>query len=117
MCRQAPKKEKTEKEIHQEIQAIVRQITASVTFLPVIEEKCRPSDSLGQFQDMSLTFPSYTGSFNILVYTGVDTEVPTLWQDSNAHLISGNAEQVKLRSFSTSVHKVDSLVAYRLGED
>lgn len=90
------KKEKTEKEIHQEIQAIVRQITASVTFLPMIEEKC---------------------SFNILVYTGMDTKVPTLWQDSNAHLISGNAEQVKLRSFSTSVHKVDSLVAYRLGDE
>lgn len=35
-----PKKEKTEKEIHNEIQAIIRQITASVTFLPVIEEKC-----------------------------------------------------------------------------
>lgn len=33
---------KTEKEIHQEIQAIIRQITASVTFLPVIEEKCEP---------------------------------------------------------------------------
>lgn len=58
-----------------------------------------------------------SGSFNILVYTGTDTEVPTQWQDSNAHLISGNAEQVKLRSFSTSVHKVDSLVAYRLGDD
>ena len=57
------------------------------------------------------------GSFNILVYTGTDTQVPTQWQDSNAHLISGNAEQVKLRSFSTSVHKVDSLVAYRLGDD
>lgn len=58
-----------------------------------------------------------TGSFNILVYTGTETEVPTQWQDSDAHLISGTAEHVKLRSFSTSVHKVDSLVAYRLGED
>lgn len=33
--------QKTEKEIHTEIQAIIRQITASVTFLPVIEEKCK----------------------------------------------------------------------------
>lgn len=57
------------------------------------------------------------GSFNILVYTGQDTEVPAAWQDSNPHLIAGTAEQVKLRSFSTSVHKVDALVAYRLGED
>jgi mitotic spindle assembly checkpoint protein MAD2 len=60
---------------------------------------------------------SALGSFNILVYTGMETEVPVQWQDSDAHLISGNAEQVKLRSFSTSVHKVDSLVAYRLGEE
>jgi mitotic spindle assembly checkpoint protein MAD2 len=57
------------------------------------------------------------GSFNILVYTGKDTEVPTQWQDDNAHLIAGAAEQVKLRGFSTSVHKVDALVAYRLGDD
>ncbi|CAD6585538.1 MAG: Mitotic spindle checkpoint component mad2 [Cyphobasidiales sp. Tagirdzhanova-0007] len=92
----ALKKEKTEKEIHAEIQAIIRQITASVTFLPVIEEKC---------------------SFNILVYTGQDTEVPNQWQEDDAHMISGTAEQVRLRSFATSVHKVDALVAYRLGED
>ncbi|KAL7005067.1 Mitotic spindle checkpoint component mad2 [Cystobasidiomycetes sp. EMM_F5] len=91
-----PRKDKTEKEIHAEIQAIIRQITASVTFLPVIDEKC---------------------TFNILVYTGTDTEVPTAWQEDDAHMISGTAEQVKLRTFSTSVHKVDALVAYRLGDD
>lgn len=58
-----------------------------------------------------------TGTFNILVYTGTDTEVPTAWQEDDAHMISGTAEQVKLRTFSTSVHKVDALVAYRLGDD
>ena len=57
------------------------------------------------------------GSFNILVYTGQDTEVPNQWQEDDAHMISGTAEQVRLRSFATSVHKVDALVAYRLGED
>lgn len=31
---------KTEKEIQTEIQGIIRQITASVTFLPVLTEKC-----------------------------------------------------------------------------
>lgn len=31
---------KSEKQIQQEIQAIIRQITASVTFLPLLEHKC-----------------------------------------------------------------------------
>lgn len=35
-----PKAPKTEKEIQAEIQGIIRQITASVTFLPVLTEKC-----------------------------------------------------------------------------
>ena len=32
--------QKSEKEIHGEIQGIIRQITASVTFLPVIDSQC-----------------------------------------------------------------------------
>ncbi|KAI8839986.1 HORMA domain protein [Chytriomyces cf. hyalinus JEL632] len=84
--------QKTEKEIHAEIAAIMRQITASVSFLPMMTEPC---------------------TFNVLSYTDQDAEVPATWIDSDAKMIS-NAEQVKLRSFSTSVHKVDALVAYRL---
>jgi mitotic spindle assembly checkpoint protein MAD2 len=56
-------------------------------------------------------------TFNILAYTKTSADVPVSWQDSDAKLITKNAEQVKLRSFSTSVHKVDALVAYRLGDD
>ncbi|KAF9957274.1 Mitotic spindle checkpoint component mad2 [Mortierella alpina] len=37
-----PKPEKSEQEIQSEIQAILRQITASVTFLPMLDEKCKP---------------------------------------------------------------------------
>ncbi|KAK9767183.1 Mitotic spindle checkpoint component mad2 [Basidiobolus ranarum] len=88
--------QKTEKEIHAEIQAIIRQITASVTFLPILEEKC---------------------SFNILVYADKDVEVPTTWIDSDPHYIKKNSEQVKLRSFSTNIHKIDALVAYRLDDE
>lgn len=104
--------------MHAEIQAIVRQITASVTFLPVIEEKCK-----GAFYSLlcciyeTEILEMCSGAFNILVYTDKDTEVPTQWKDDKPHLISGTAEQVKLRSFSTNIHKVDTLVAYRLGED
>ncbi|KAJ3016540.1 UNVERIFIED_CONTAM: Mitotic spindle checkpoint component mad2 [Siphonaria sp. JEL0065] len=87
---------KTEKEINAEIAAIMRQITASVSFLPMMTEPC---------------------TFNVLTYTDKDAEVPSTWIDSDAKMITKNAEQVKLRSFSTSVHKVDAMVAYRLGED
>ena len=38
-CRQAP--EKSDKEITSEIQAIIRQITASVTFLPLLNDACK----------------------------------------------------------------------------
>ncbi|RKP35174.1 HORMA domain-containing protein [Dimargaris cristalligena] len=87
---------KSEKAINAEIAAIIRQITASVTFLPMLEEKC---------------------TFNILVYADKDADVPTTWIDSDPHYIKKNSEQVKLRSFSTDVHKVDALVAYRLEND
>lgn len=36
----APLPEKSEAQITQEIQAIIRQITASVTFLPLLSDKC-----------------------------------------------------------------------------
>ncbi|KAJ3193273.1 Mitotic spindle checkpoint component mad2 [Irineochytrium annulatum] len=90
-----PKPPKTEKEIHGEIAAIMRQITASVSFLPVLDEPC---------------------TFNILAYTDRDAEVPASWEDSDARMIQSNSEQVKLRSFSTSVHEISSLVDYKLGE-
>jgi len=46
--------DKPEKEITQEISAIIRQITASVTFLPLLEEPC---------------------TFDLLVYTNKDSAV------------------------------------------
>ncbi|CAO3570594.1 unnamed protein product [Mortierella alpina] len=90
-----PKHEKSEQEIQSEIQAILRQITASVTFLPMLDEKC---------------------TWTILCQTEVDAEVPATWSDADPHLVH-NAEQVRLRSFSTNIHKVDAMVAYRLHDD
>ncbi|KAI9371303.1 DNA-binding protein [Aspergillus egyptiacus] len=86
--------EKTEKEIQDEIQAIFRQITASVTFLPVLDTEC---------------------TFNVLVYADADSEVPVEWGDSDAKEIK-NAEKVQLRSFSTNNHRVETLVSYRLAD-
>lgn len=88
-----PPPEKTEKEIQEEIQAVFRQITASVTFLPVLDGNC---------------------TFNVLVYADVDSEVPMEWGDSDAKEIK-NGEKVQLRSFSTSNHRVDTMVSYRSG--
>jgi mitotic spindle assembly checkpoint protein MAD2 len=86
-------KEKTESEIHAEIQAIIRQITASVTFLPMLEGRC---------------------TFNVLVYADSDANVPDEeWGDSDAKEVK-NAENVKLRSFSTMNHRIDTMVSYRL---
>ena len=72
---------KSLKEIHGEIQAIIRQITASVTFLPLLNEPC---------------------SFDMLVYTKKDAAVPAKWEDSDPCYIM-NSQEVKLRSFTTSV--------------
>ncbi|KAK9459396.1 DNA-binding protein [Lipomyces oligophaga] len=86
-------KTKSMDQIQIEIQAIIRQITASVTFLPVLQGR---------------------HTFNVLVYADNDAQVPSEWIDSDPKDVQ-NAEQVKLRSFSTSSHKVEALVAYRLG--
>ncbi|KAH6667040.1 mitotic spindle checkpoint component mad2 [Plectosphaerella plurivora] len=86
--------EKTEKEIQDEIAAIFRQITASVTFLPQLSDEC---------------------TFNVLVYADADSEVPVEWGDSDAKEIV-DGEKVQLRGFSTSNHRVDTLVSYRLAD-
>ena len=86
--------EKTESQIQEEIQAIFRQITASVTFLPVLDGNC---------------------TFNVLVYADADSDVPIEWGDSDAKEIK-DGEKVQLRSFSTANHKVDTMVSYRLAD-
>jgi mitotic spindle assembly checkpoint protein MAD2 len=86
---------KSEKEIQNEIQAVIRQITASVTFLPILEHDC---------------------IFDVLVYTTKDVHPSIKWEESDAKLII-DGQNVRLRSFSTSVHRVDTLVSYRLGGD
>ena len=82
--------DKSEKEIHNEIQAIIRQITASVTFLPLLNEPC---------------------TFDLLVYTNKDAAVPTKWADSDPCYIM-NSQQVKLRSFTTKVRLIMTIPYY-----
>ena len=58
-------------------------------------------------------FDLLSGSFDILVYTDKDLEVPAEWDTDGPGLIS-NSEQVRLRSFSTAIHSIDGMVAYKL---
>ncbi len=85
------KYEKSKQDITNEIAAIMRQIAASVTFLPLLEDEC---------------------SFDLIVYTNKDSETPQEWEESDPRFIR-NAETVKLRSFSTKVHSVEAAVAYK----
>ena len=50
------------------------------------------------------------------MYTGLDAVVPKKWEESDPKYII-NSQEVKLRSFSTSVHKVESLVTYREADE
>jgi mitotic spindle assembly checkpoint protein MAD2 len=75
------KSTKPQKDIMQEIQAIMRQITASVTFLPLLAEAC---------------------CFDLLVYADKAASVPVTWEDSDPCFIA-NSEEVRLRSFTTQV--------------
>ncbi|KAF9787298.1 spindle assembly checkpoint protein [Thelephora terrestris] len=85
---------KPEEEIQAEIRSILKQIVSSVTFLPIIDE------------------PTV---FNILAYTSQSAEVPAdEWVDTDPLAIeAGKSQQVKLRSFSTDVHRIEAMVAYR----
>lgn len=52
------------------------------------------------------------GAFDLLVYTDKDMVVPEKWVESGPQIIE-QSEEVRLRSFTTSIHKVNSMVAYR----
>ncbi|VDO94264.1 unnamed protein product [Soboliphyme baturini] len=84
-------REKSQKIIQNEIRDVIRQITASVTFLPLLEELC---------------------SFDILIYAKKDSETPEGWGLVDAHHVK-NCQVVKLNSFSTNVHKVEMRVSYK----
>ena len=69
------------KEINAEIAAVMRQIAASVTFLPLLETAC---------------------AFDLLMYTDHGAPVPVQWEESAPRYIA-NAQHVRLRAVDTSV--------------
>ncbi|CDK30032.1 unnamed protein product [Kuraishia capsulata CBS 1993] len=86
---------KLKEEVQREIQTVIRQITAAVTFLPQLDNGDH--------------------SFNVLVYTDGESVVPNEWIDSDPKDVEGdNVENVNFRNFSTDKHKVGALVSYSL---
>lgn len=94
------KNEKLKEYTQKEIQMIIRQITSSVSYLPVLEQN------------------EYT--FNVLVHTDstyTEAQIPQEWCDTNgnAKLIEGGSvESVNFKSFSTNIHEVGTSVSYKL---
>eukprot|EP00405_Crypthecodinium_cohnii_P018865 CAMPEP_0206464848 /NCGR_PEP_ID=MMETSP0324_2-20121206/27461_1 /ASSEMBLY_ACC=CAM_ASM_000836 /TAXON_ID=2866 /ORGANISM="Crypthecodinium cohnii, Strain Seligo" /LENGTH=239 /DNA_ID=CAMNT_0053937559 /DNA_START=154 /DNA_END=873 /DNA_ORIENTATION=+ len=78
-----------------QIQAIIRQISASVTWLPLLDVPC---------------------DFDLLLYTDRDANVPEAWGETDPKYIKGGSQEVKLRSFSTRIHQVDGAVAYKYSD-
>jgi mitotic spindle assembly checkpoint protein MAD2 len=95
-----------EKRTRQEISDVLRQITAAVSFLPLLEGEC---------------------AFDVLLYTHKSAKLNNDWADATACNIE-NPEEVQvsssfaitlivypfqLRSFSTKVHSVQTKVQYK----
>ncbi|XP_011305874.1 mitotic spindle assembly checkpoint protein MAD2A [Fopius arisanus] len=79
------------KTIQKEIREVIRQITGTVSFLPLLDCLC---------------------SFDIFTYTLPDVGIPKEWDETQPVFIA-NSQEVQLRTFSTSIHKMDTIVSYR----
>lgn len=83
-------------EIQRNIRDVIRQITASVTFLPFIDKLCY---------------------YDILLYTDKNTCLPSeKWSDGKPPIIA-REEKVQLRGFTTGIHEIDTIVAYKKDVD
>ncbi|XP_011198117.1 PREDICTED: mitotic spindle assembly checkpoint protein MAD2A [Bactrocera latifrons] len=80
------------KRIQNEIRDVMRQISATVSYLPLLDCIC---------------------TFDVMLYTLQNCEIPEKWDETGAVFIQ-NAQAVQLRSFSTGLHKVDTVVNYKM---
>ncbi|CAJ0571308.1 unnamed protein product, partial [Mesorhabditis spiculigera] len=97
-------RQKDVKTIQKEMSDVIRQITASVSFLPLLEQAC---------------------SFDVLIYTkkggrgaeGLDRQRRLSHQGrrtcNGSSFSYGDLEAVQLRSFSTAIHNVQTAVQYK----
>lgn len=91
-----PTSDKELKKIQAEIRDVMRQIAATVSYLPLLEHTC---------------------SFDVLVHVVADAaiEAPTMWSETEEVEIK-NAQTVQLKSFSTGLQKVETVVNYKMNE-
>jgi mitotic spindle assembly checkpoint protein MAD2 len=87
-----PTSSKDVKKIQEEIRAVMRQIAATVSYLPLLECLC---------------------SFDLHLHTLKDCEVPENWNETENATIA-NSQIVNLKSFSTGLQKVDTVVSYKM---
>lgn len=83
--------EKPLKQIKNEIRDVLKQIASSVAYLPLLDCLC---------------------SFDILIYTKDNVELPAEWAEAEPANIK-NAQHVRMRSFSTNIHKMETVVTYK----
>ena len=87
-----PTSAKELKKIQDEIRAVMRQIAATVSYLPLLECLC---------------------SFDLHLHTLKNCEIPDNWNETeNATIL--NSQVVNLKSFSTGLQKVDTVVSYKM---
>lgn len=90
-----PKNPISNKDLHRiqlEIRDVMRQISATVSYLPLLDNIC---------------------SFDILVHTLEGCEVPEHFNET-AEVQIQNAQAVELKSFSTGLHKMQTIVNYKM---
>nr|XP_019564943.1 mitotic spindle assembly checkpoint protein MAD2A-like [Aedes albopictus] len=87
-----PTSSKELKKIQAEIRDVMRQIAATISYLPLIEYIC---------------------TFDVLIHTLKNTDVPEKWNETGDVQIQ-NAQTVQLKSFSTGLHKLDTIVNYKM---
>jgi mitotic spindle assembly checkpoint protein MAD2 len=83
--------EKPLKTIKNEIRDVLKQIASSVAYLPLLDCLC---------------------SFDIQIYTKSNVILPQQWSEAEAAHVK-NAQSVKMRSFSTNIHKMETVVTYK----
>lgn len=79
------------KQIKNEIRDVLKQIASSVAYLPLLDCLC---------------------SFDIQIYTKNDVDLPKEWAEAEPASIK-NAQSVKMRSFSTNIHKMETMVTFQ----
>lgn len=83
------------KKIQGEIGAVMRQIAATVSYLPLLESLC---------------------SFDLLIHCEKELDIPQNWNETDNIAIK-NSQVVHLKSFSTGLQKVETTVSYKMTED